>query len=547
MRLGYLFVPRFPVQRRVVEQPSLAGRPLVLHHDERGTQRVRFASGAALKRGIHAGMSVAAASALEPAVVRLPVEVDRELTALRAVGESLLPWAPGFQLDGPEGLWLDASASHLCGSEVAWAERLVATVRAAGLAARCVVGSERFTTQALARVRGGALGVERVEARGGGALAALPLSALEQGWLSSEAMEPLRALGLSTLGELAGLASGALVARFGAVGLEAARLCRGEDDSLFVAEVLPEVLEEVVQLDWPAEHLEPVLFALKLLVDRTCARLQGRRRAAVRLTVTVELDGERPMVVPLVLARPSAQGRLLLELCRHRLTDLTVRQPIIGLALRVDEASADEGRQLVLGDAPAGEAALEVVLSRLQSHLGEDALFSAQPVARHRPEAAWTAARFAPPAAGSPEVASPLATSLTTPPSTRQRPRLVRAREEAGEDEDAVVLPWPKRRAKGEVTAVVRRSAMSTRPARLFKEPSRLVVELEPSGRLAWVLVAGRRRRVEALWGPERLVGAWWEEGYARDYYRVQLEGVGTLWIFRDGRDGAFYAQGAFD
>jgi len=47
--------------------------------------------------------------------------------------------------------------------------------------------------------------------------------------------------------------------------------------------------------------------------------------------------------------------------------------------------------------------------------------------------------------------------------------------------------------------------------------------------------------------GPERLVGAWWEEGYSRDYYRVQLEDVGTLWIFRDGKDGAFYAQGVFD
>jgi protein ImuB len=89
--------------------------------------------------------------------------------------------------------------------------------------------------------------------------------------------------------------------------------------------------------------------------------------------------------------------------------------------------------------------------------------------------------------------------------------------------------------------------SVSTRPPRVFKEPSRLHAEVSPVGALQWVNVAGRRRKVESVWGPERLVGAWWEEGYARDYYRVQLDGVGLLWIFRDGRDGAFYAQGVFD
>jgi protein ImuB len=298
------------------------------------------------------------------------------------------------------------------------------------------------------------------------------------------------------------------------------------------------VLEETVQLDWPAELLEPVLFALKMLIDRLCARLQGRQQAAVRLTATVCLDGAPPLSVPLVLARPSAQGRLLLELTRHRLTDLTVRNPITALSMRVEESSADAGRQLVLGDEPAGEAALEVVLSRLQSALGEEALFSAEPVAQHRPEASWTATRFAPPAPGE---APPLEALPEAPPARPRKKRLPRA----GEEPEAI--PWPRRKAKVEQRPLVSLPAMSTRPPRLFKEPSRLAAELTEAGALEWLDVAGRRRRVESIWGPERLVGAWWEQGYARDYYRVQLEGVGTLWVFRDGLDGAFYAQGIFD
>ena len=51
-----------------------------------------------------------------------------------------------------------------------------------------------------------------------------------------------------------------------------------------------------------------------------------------------------------------------------------------------------------------------------------------------------------------------------------------------------------------------------------------------------------------ALTGPERLCGEWWApEPYSRDYYRLHLEGLGPLWVFRDASDGRFYLQGFFD
>ncbi|MFT3707346.1 MAG: DNA polymerase Y family protein [Archangium sp.] len=523
MRLAYLFLPRFPVQRRVLEQPSLSGRPVLLHADERGTQRVRFASGAALRRGVRPGMSVASASALEPSVVRLRFEPEHERAALMTLGETLLLLAPGFQLDAPEGLWLDASAAHLCGGEAGWSQRVLAMLKNVGLRGRCVVGSERFTTQALARWNNDSATV--VPPQGGPALARLPLVSLEEGWLGADQTASYRALGLSTLGELASLPPQALTGRFGTLGLQAARLCRGEDDSRFLPDELPEVMEESVQLDWPAEALEPVLFALKTLVDRLCGRLQGRQKAAVRLTATVGLESGDPLRVPLVLARASSESRLLVELIRHRLTDLTVQQPITTLHLRVDEASADHGRQLVLGDAPAGEVALEVVMSRLQSALGEDSLFSAEPVATHRPEHGW-------------QQGPPLAVHGSAP-----HPDPLPAR--AGRGGTA---KWPKRKAKVEQKGTLSLPTLAQRPPRLFREPSPLTIELSTTGAIEHVLLAGRRRKVEQLIGPERLVGSWWSpEPFTRDYYRLQLEGVGQLWVFRDGKDGAFYAQGVFD
>ena len=247
----------------------------------------------------------------------------------------------------------------------------------------------------------------------------------------------------------------------------------------------------------------------------------------VRLTVTVGLEGGEPLIVPLVLARASAESRLLVELIRHRLTDLTVNQPITTLLLRVDESSADHGRQLVLGDAPAGEVELEVVMSRLQSALGEDALFSAVPLATHRPEDAWRREAVS----LSPSIQEAGEKADAPPPKKEKKPGA-----------------WPKRKAKAEQHGVISLPTLETRPPRLFKEPSRLNAELSTEGVLTSVTLAGRRRRVEALTGPERLVGSWWTpDPFSRDYYRLQLEGVGQLWVFRDGKDGAFYAQGVFD
>ncbi len=52
MRLGYVHLSRFPVQRRLKEQPSLAGKPFALIEESRGQRRVAFASTVALKAGI---------------------------------------------------------------------------------------------------------------------------------------------------------------------------------------------------------------------------------------------------------------------------------------------------------------------------------------------------------------------------------------------------------------------------------------------------------------------------------------------------------------
>jgi hypothetical protein len=56
-----------------------------------------------------------------------------------------------------------------------------------------------------------------------------------------------------------------------------------------------------------------------------------------------------PRIVTRVLARPAAHSKLLLEPIRHRLTDLSVKHPIAGVRVMVDEACPDPGAAVHAG------------------------------------------------------------------------------------------------------------------------------------------------------------------------------------------------------
>ncbi|MGZ6081133.1 MAG: Y-family DNA polymerase, partial [Myxococcaceae bacterium] len=116
-RVAYVHLPRFPVQRRVLEEPSLGGQPLALVHEAKGTLRVAFASGAAQREGIRTGMTLTAARALLPALRDGLVDAVAEAQALSSLAEVFLRYSPGFMPSAPDGLWLDASAASRIGDE----------------------------------------------------------------------------------------------------------------------------------------------------------------------------------------------------------------------------------------------------------------------------------------------------------------------------------------------------------------------------------------------------------------------------------------------
>src|SRR5215813_4030054 len=459
--------------------------PVVLSQQSKGHRQVAFASTSALTAGVRPGMTVAGATALVPSLREFPFQVEAERQALASLGEGLLGIAPGFRLATPDGLWLDASAAALSRGEEGLSRRALQICASFGYRGKAAVASQLFTARALAREA-----ATRVQVIGPSqsaqALSPLPLSSLE----SPAAVESFKSLGLATLGEVASLPIGALVARMGLEGLRMHRLCRGEDDSPFIAAPLTQLFEERIDL------------------DRLSARLCSRRKAAIRLSIGFRLDTGQEHRVELVMAKPSSRASLLLELARHRIADQTFAAPVAGIAVKIEECCEDVEHQRVLGEEPEGDASLEVVLSRLASALGPESLFAAELNPVHRPERAYHPKPFRPPPADRGLLHG---TAETTPSDAEQ-------------------------------------SSGSERPARFFERPAPLNIELSPQGQPLAARLSGQRRKVLAMAGPERLCGDWWEENpYHREYYRVHFEGLGQAWIFRDQRDGRFYLQGFFD
>jgi protein ImuB len=488
--------------------------------------RVVCCDDAARAAGVRPGAPIAAALAACGRLLAVAQDLAAERAALRALAEVMLALAPAVELAPPDVLLLDASAAHLVArraepglgrtrderrgdardgpglpGEEELARRALCAAEDMGYAARAVVADGRGPARALARHAERPV-VAVPPGAAASALAPLPLEALG---LPPDVAARLAGLGIRDAGALARLPAGTLAHRFGAAGVLAVRLARGEDDSPLVAFVPETLPEEGLELEAPAETADPLLFGLKRLADRVAARLAGRGLGATRLRVVLKLDprGEERIVAP--LSSPSASaGRWLLPLKEH-LFSLRLPGAVTGVRLAALEVAPLAAEQLAIGDRPEAVAALDGVLARLAVRLGDGAMFAAEPVDRHRPEQAYRPVPFRPDRALARNGAAP-----------------------AGNGAGAAA------------------EAPQQRPTRLLAVPQPIVAEGE-GGRLTALRIDGRARSVLALDGPERLRGEWWCSPFDRDYYRVRVEAVGDCWVYRDGRDGRLYLHGFFD
>ncbi|HUO51273.1 MAG TPA: hypothetical protein VMT93_02035 [Gemmatimonadaceae bacterium] len=545
-RLLAAFFPSFPLQVAVRSTPGLkagpdAGAFAVADVDVAIAGRrgevppnvdLLAVSAAARRAGVRAGMTVTQARVACPGIVVRAKDGAAHEAARIAAAEVLSGFGPRVEVtaDGAAA-WVDLTGESPSREHAITREALLA-LRRAGFVARAAVASQKFTARAVAEHARAARNTVITAGGAREALAALPVAALAADLATPEArrtgahaLHAFARLGVRTLEEVARLPADTLARRFGAHAARFSALARGEDPTPLVPFRIPEALFERVEMPAPAETVEPMLFALKMLADRVGARLAGRSRAAAKLAVHLVLEHEAAQMLDLRLPRPTTVTKTILEIARERFSALTLPDAVSEMALEVVDSVPTRRTQLALFDgldrpidpkrAPPSPERLAVTLGRLATAFGDGAVFAARLADEHRPEAAY--------------VPAPL------------------DGETAGIAAEAEAFPRGKRATSAGTPAPAPTPDPALRPTRVLREPEPVSFYPPAHGRDAELVVRGARLRVGSIVGPERQSGAWWDAPYDRDYYFVRTDDGSAWWIFHDRAVDTWRLHGLFD
>jgi protein ImuB len=428
--------------------------------------------------------------------------------ATQQLAVALLAGSPRVAIVDVGWCRIDARGWGRRGGEPALAKTLQQAAERAGFHRVRVGIADTSVTADAATLIGGDTGI-RIVAPGGNRefLSPLPLSVFP---LSSELIETFRALGFQRASDIAERDIAELEARFGPEGVRAHRLTCGTDDQVFRALAMPEVPEAALELEPPADTLEPLLFVLRHLLARICAELGDSGLCAGRIELDLRgRDGvETAVAVP---ARPTRQERLLYDLCRAALeraagSEGRLKTSVIEVVLRISRTAPPDARQEDLftrrwRDPMAAAAAL----SRLSVRLGHGGVVRPAIRLDHRPESrsVWESAEIG--------YGSRVAQAVVDE-----------------SDDGSVPIPGVLHLFPAPLPLRVRMA--EKRPAEMWSD-------------------IGHHELIAAE-GPERLSGDWWKDPYHREYFRVCTKDAGLLWLFREYRpsgDARWWLHGWWD
>ncbi|MFV0310007.1 MAG: DNA polymerase Y family protein [Desertimonas sp.] len=343
--------------------------------------RVIARSAAAAAAGVAVGQRRREAQRACPAAELLPHDPDRDARAFEVVVRAVGAYAPRVEVIEPGWLCLGARGpSRYFGGDQALARRLLADVSAVtAVPVGVAIADGRFTAGVAARSVAG--GDPLVVPAGGSPefLTPRPIAWLrEMDEVHAELVGLFARLGLSRLGDLAGLEIGDVVGRFGPDGARAHRLASGLDPRPSGGAEPPPVHRAERVFDDPVLDVVPLVFVAKQLADEIVVELAAGGRVCTRLVVTAETDhgerSERGWYRPSGFAAAGMVERVRWQLegwWRHG--DLTAG--VVHLTLAAAEVRGGDGDQLGFwgGRSAADERALRAI-TRLTGLAGDDAV-----------------------------------------------------------------------------------------------------------------------------------------------------------------------------
>ena len=480
-------MPRLAIERWLKARGASDEDRVALVVDAAHGQLVHAATSAA---GVRHGTRLTDARALDPGLQAVAADVAGDAELLGRLARWASRWSPLVEVDGEDGLRLDAGGvAHLFGGEAGLVRDIETRFAALGLTCRAALAETAGAAWGLARFGGSALPDRPLAER----IAPLPVAALRLGPGPTRTLE---LLGLKTIGQLAGVPRRSLARRFRETDnpLDALDRMLGRRPEPLTAAPFEPPPRCVIRLAEPVADPSAAAQALDLLVPGLVEQLAARRLGARRLLLCgYRVDGAVESAGA-ATALPTRDPRHLQRLLADKTSTL---DPGFGFDAFLLEANWCEplgAAQDSLVDEPPGQRQVAELVDRLTVKLGADRVL--RPMARgsHIPERAIGWVRL---------------------------------------EEDLPSLRGAERRGN---------PVAPLRPQRLLDRPEAIgVIYATPEGlprRFTWRRGVHDIARVE---GPERIAPEWWREratARLRDYYRVEDASGRRFWIYREGLAG---------
>lgn len=306
----------------VLDNPSLAGKPVIVGGAPAKHGVVAAASYEVRRFGVRSAMPTATALRLCPHAILLPARGDRYAEVSARIMTILRSFTPLVEPASVDEAFLDVTASAaLFGDGPAIARRVKARIRAeTGLACSIGVAPNRFLAKLASDLdKPDGLTVVPPD-RAAEFIAPLPVGRI---WgVGPRTEEHLRALGIGTIGKLASFPTGKLERRLGSSASHLQALARGEDASPIVTEQEPKSLSRETTFAVFLEKKEEAEAALLDLADDVAERLRGASLVASTVTVKVR-DGD---FVTVTRSRALAEATDLGEVLYATARDLLARR-----------------------------------------------------------------------------------------------------------------------------------------------------------------------------------------------------------------------------
>jgi protein ImuB len=518
MRLACLLVPLFPLAARLRSEPELMGEAVAVCEGNGSAARVVAASRRAREKGVRAGMTLPQARALLPGLTARGRDRESERAAQEALLEVADAFSPRVEDAGPGEVYFDfqdpKSKVQNLKSETDLGRAIIAAVQKAALPSRVGLASSKLAARVAANLADSPAVVP--EGEEAAFLAPLPLERLAP---ELEIAETLERWGIRSIGELAKLPEGEVASRLGELGRALHATACGIDPRPLAPRVPALSLTEGMDLEWPLATLEPFLFLGHAALERLVARLETQALACTRLDVTLKLDPDGHDARAIRLPAPTRDTKTLLTLVRLELEARPPGAPVAGFTLTALPDQPRRAQLALFGPAALSPDRLATTIARLVALLGADRVGSPCAVDGHRPER-FALAGYAPP----------------PPPDLARKPaagrglmavRVLRPPLSLEVISSYPPLPSGEGRGEGRAGADVRLLSLKT---------------TSPDAALA---ISGS---IKVAAGPWSLEEGWWSrEPAARDYWDVELAEGGLYRIYRDRKDGAWFADGIYD